>query len=69
MTRSLPEDRVKLAMILRGKYARLLIRLKTEGRIRSFTDGVLRALDLLAEKTAMQDIQFNQAESLRGNDE
>ena len=58
------EDRVKISLILRGDFAELLIRLKERGRIRSFTDGVLRGLDLLAEKTATQDLRRSRAESM-----
>lgn len=61
------EEKVKISLIVRGDFAELLIRLKERGRIRSFTDGVLRGLDLLAEKTAAQDLRRNRAESVRGS--
>jgi len=63
----LSEEKVKISLIVRGDFAELLIRLKERGRIRSFTDGVLRGLDLLAEKTAAQDLRRNRAESVRGS--
>jgi len=57
-------DQVKVATILKGDYAKLLIYLKVRGRIRTYTDGVYRSLDLLLDKTTAQDLQLRQAGSL-----
>lgn len=57
-------DQVKIATIIKGDYARLLIKLKVKGRIRTYTDGVYRALDLLLDKTTAQNLQLSQAGSL-----